>query len=436
MNISVYGDNLTALVTASCLAEKNNVVKVHTFDSGTATELSKGQFSINEPFLDKLFTQVTKSGNLIVSTNLKDVVGHGEIQFFSLEKDDVAQLNFIIDEIIISKPENLIIVFQGFQSVGTCDDLCDQIQLALSQSPDDVSISCAVVPSFLKEGTALENFREPDRIIIGCKTSIVTEKLKLFFNRLSSRQQSFVCMSPREAEFTRVAVNSLLAIRLSLVNEMANAAEQFQVDIKSVLHGIGQDVRIGSHYLSPGCGYGGQYLESHIQEFAHLIASKSGDPGLLLSALKSNESQKEVLFRKIWRLFKGDLTDRVFAFWGMSFKPESSNVTCAPSVKMAQALLNQGAILQVYDPLSNKNFMRELNYPENLSCMDNAYDAVNQVDALIVLTEWDEFLNPDFKQLKDVMKTHLLFDGRNIYEPEYVESLGFSYYGIGRGRLV
>ena len=436
MNISVVGDNLTSTVTSCCLAELGNQVLLFT-KTDTDTKGMQDNF-VEEPLLKRLFDKTMNKGFLKLTSNISNISCHAKIIFVALEDEN--EIESLLDR--FNNPtkikRQILFVLQCSHTVGFAQKLQKQVK------KNNCSIQLVNFPSFIKEGNALNDFRRPDRMILGYDTStndklgksiqLVVDVLKPF----SIHQDLFVFMSLTEAEFTRLAVNSLLATRLSLMNEMANVAEQLDVDISAVRKGIGTDARIGPHYLYPGCGYGGENIDRHIQEFAQLVEDVGGDASLLEAAIKSNNNQKEVLFRKLWKIFNADIQGKTFAFWGVAFKPGTRSVSNAPSLIMTEALVSQGANLRVYDPMANENFLgatREYLVKEvqNIKLCATAMEAVERADALIILTEWKEFYSPNFEQLIKSLNFPIIVDGKNLYEPDKMKELGIDYYGVGRG---
>ncbi len=436
MNLSVVGENLTGIVTACCLAELGNQVLLF-----TETEYSERlilENIVEEPLLNRLFDKVIKNGFLALSSEYSSFPEHAGMVFVALE--DEYEIESLLERFISSKKNipPLLLILQCTHSVG----FAKKLQSLISKNNSDIVL--VNFPSFIKEGNALNDFRRPDRMIIGYENNSTDRPLESIqpvievLQPFSLHQDLFVFMSLTEAEFTRLAVNSLLATRLSLMNEMANVAEQLDVDISAVRKGIGTDARIGPHYLYPGCGYGGENIDKHIQEFAQLVEEVGGDARLLEAAIESNNNQKEVLFRKLWKIFHADIQGKTFAFWGVAFKPGTRSVSKAPSLVMAKALLSQGARLKVYDPMANDNFLESMKHMGQLdhsaiTLCDTAMDAVQQSDALIILTEWKEFYSPDFDQLVDRLNHPVILDGKNLYEPDKMKQLNIDYYGIGRG---
>jgi len=426
--ISIFGDNLIAYVTACCFSDVENQIILCSMNAANNAQVLTRIQSIDEPFFQACFTKNLEDGRVRLTDDIFEAIKNSDVCFLAFENDLPAKHEHFKRKLLGLGGSKKLIILQGFQSVGTWDTFEKDVA---TQFHDVV-----VVPSFLKEGEALKDFKTPDRIIIGAKNLEIYQKVKALYQPIIKDDALYLFMSPKEAEFTRVAVNSMLAIRLSLVNEMANAAEQLGVDIKSVLQGLGSDARIGTAYLNPGCGFGGDYLESHLHEFAKLIEHKLGDPALLIATLKSNQTQKESLFRKIWRYYLGDLKGKKVAFWGTAFKPISSSVNRAPSLTMAQALSQQDVIINAYDPMANVTFLQQIAIKHNVFCVSDPYQALIDADALIILTEWDEFRKPDFIKIKKRMKNPVIFDGRNLYNPSEVEAHGIQYYAVGRGRTI
>ncbi len=445
MKISVVGENLTAVVTACCLAELGNEIyllqgshhskKTKLKDRRDICEEStkmqfERKFIVEEPLLQILMDLMIEKKFLSFKKNKSDIFTLSTLCFIALE--DESEILTVIKQLIKVNVADATktIILQCSHSVG----FGDQVQQLIDENGMD-SMDVVIFPSFIKAGTALTDFRRPDRMILGFDKNTNVDSLHAVLNPFSLRENLFVYMRRREAEFTRLAVNSLLASRLSLVNEMANAAEQLDVDINSVRLGLGKDKRIGPHYLYPGCGYGGENIGRHIEEFAKLLSAKGADPSLLEAAIKSNQAQKELLFRKLWKLFKSDIKGKTIAIWGTAFKPGTSSVENATSIIMARTIISQGALIRAYDPMANNAFKAVIAH-ENLSICENALDATVNADVLIILTEWKEFFSPDFEIIKNNLNFPIIMDGRNIYDPSTMKKMGFDYYGIGRGTKI
>ena len=297
-----------------------------------------------------------------------------------------------------------------------------------------VPFDVASNPEFLKEGAAIDDFNKPDRVVVGVRRTEVAERLHALYAPFLRTDRPFLIMTPESAEMTKYVANCLLATKISFINEMANLCEVYAADVNDVRRGIGHDQRIGFHFLFPGVGYGGSCFPKDIRAVIHMAQSQ-GLPARMMEAVDTvNQAQKDILFRKIHQHFGGELKDKTIAIWGMAFKPRTDDVREAPAMVLIDALVKAGSQLRVHDPEALAN-VRTL-YGDRLAYCDRPYGALEQVDALAVVTEWNEFRNPDFEVMRRLMRQPVIFDGRNVYDPVRMAALGFTYHGIGRSSIV
>jgi UDPglucose 6-dehydrogenase len=329
-----------------------------------------------------------------------------------------------------------IIVDKSTVPVGTADKVRERIEQTLGERGAKIEFDVVSNPEFLKEGAAIEDFMKPDRIVIGTDNPRTAELLRALYDPFNRSHDRAIVMDVRSAELTKYAANALLATKISFMNELANLAERVGADIEHVRLGIGSDPRIGYHFIYPGCGYGGSCFPKDVQALATSSKALGYHSELLTAVQNVNTRQKRVLFDKIAAYFGGDLKGRTIAVWGLSFKPNTDDMREAPSRDLIEALWRSGCSVRAYDPVAMTEARRIYGERSDLVLCPRPYEAVQGADALAILTEWREFRSPDFDLIKETMKRPLIFDGRNIFDPEFVDRLGFEYYGIGRGATV
>jgi UDPglucose 6-dehydrogenase len=436
MKIAVIGTGYVGLVQGTCLAESGNDVVCIDKVAAKIEALNNGKIPIYEPGLAELVHRNMHDNRLVFTTNLAEGIEAAEIIFIAVGtpqgEDGGADLTGVWAvgrEVANALRSPKIIVIKSTVPVGTNAELTKRMS-ALTSIPFDVASN----PEFLKEGAALEDFNKPDRVVIGVRRPEVAERLHALYAPFLRTDRPFLVMTPESAEMTKYVANCLLATKISFINEMSNLCEAYAADVNDVRRGIGHDQRIGFHFLFPGVGYGGSCFPKDIRAVTHMARSK-GLPGLMMEAVdKVNEAQKELLFRKIHRHFDGELAGITVAIWGLAFKPRTDDIREAPGLVLIDALLAAGAHLRVHDPEALEN-VRAI-YADRLVYCDRPYGALEQADALAVVTEWNEFRNPDFEVMRRLMRAPVIFDGRNIYEPARLAALGFQYQGIGRARVV
>ncbi|MFC5472716.1 UDP-glucose dehydrogenase family protein [Paraherbaspirillum soli] len=457
MKITIIGTGYVGLVTGACLAELGNDVFCLDLDQQKIALLNSGGIPIHEPGLTEIVSRNRAAGRLHFSTDIAASVAHGQIQFIAVgtppDEDGSADLKYVL-----AAARNIgkymtgfkVIVDKSTVPVGTADKVTAAIQseLAARQLPGDpIQFSVVSNPEFLKEGAAVEDFMRPDRIVIGCDDSaegqqahVLMKQLYLPFNRNHERTY---WMDVRSAEFTKYAANAMLATRISFMNELANLADKVGADIEAVRHGIGSDPRIGYSFLYAGCGYGGSCFPKDVQALER-TARDYGQELLILRAVEQvNNNQKHVLGQKIAERFGGDLSGKHFALWGLAFKPNTDDMREASSRVLLRELIDRGASVAVHDPVAMAEAQRVLQLdfaatPEALQRIrfcDDQNDALQDADALVIVTEWKTFRSPDFDQVRKCLKAPIVFDGRNLYEPDVMREIGFEYYGIGRSVL-
>jgi UDPglucose 6-dehydrogenase len=440
LKVAVIGTGYVGLVTATCLAESGNDVVGIDKDARKIAVLQENRLPIYEPGLLELVVRNRREGRLLFTTELAAPARAARLIFIAVgtpqSTDGDADLSSIwavtdalaaiLKEGPPGPPGSKIIVMKSTVPVGTNRGIRDRLEAAGCQHVDVVSN-----PEFLKEGAALDDFMKPDRVVVGVRRPEAGEVLRELYNPFLRTERPFLAMSPESAEMTKYAANAMLATKISFVNEMANLCDQLGADINDVRRGMGHDVRIGFQFLFPGPGYGGSCFPKDIRA----IIGMGRKTGLKLSLIEAvdvvNEAQKQVLYRKIQEHF-GKPAGKTLAIWGLAFKPRTDDIRDAPALSLIDALLTNGAQIRVHDPEAMAN-VRAI-YGDKLIYCDRPYGAVEGADGLVIVTEWQEFRNPDFEVIRRLLKTPVIFDGRNIYETKTMEAAGFTYYAIGRGK--
>ncbi|RQU42527.1 UDP-glucose/GDP-mannose dehydrogenase family protein [Burkholderia cenocepacia] len=455
MKITIIGTGYVGLVTGACLAEIGHDVFCLDVDPRKIDILNNGGMPIHEPGLLDIIARNRTAGRLRFSTDIEASVAHGEIQFIAVgtppDEDGSADLQYVLEaarNIGRHMTGFKVIVDKSTVPVGTARRVHGVVDEALAARglAGSVAHRFSVVsnPEFLKEGAAVEDFMRPDRIIIGVDDdetgTIAREKMKKLYAPFNRNHERTIYMDVRSAEFAKYAANAMLATRISFMNEMSNLADKVGADIEAVRRGIGSDPRIGYHFLYAGVGYGGSCFPKDVQALIR-TAGENGQPLRILEAVEAaNHAQKDVLIGKIEQRFGADLTGREFAVWGLAFKPNTDDMREAPSRRLIAALLERGATVRAYDPVAIDEARRvfALDFGDDakvlarLHLVDTQDLAVTGADALVIVTEWKEFRSPDFTRLKAELKAPVIFDGRNLYEPDAMAELGIDYYAIGR----
>ena len=431
MKIAIIGTGYVGLVQGTCLAESGNDVVCVDKVAAKIEDLSRGKVPIYEPGLGELVHRNLRDGRLTFTTNLAEGVAEAEIVFIAVGTPqgehggaDLSGVWEVGRQIAVNLKSPKIVVIKSTVPVGTNAELARQMAEA-TQVPFDVASN----PEFLKEGAAIDDFNKPDRVVVGVRRPEVGERLHTLYAPFLRTDRPFLVMTPESAEMTKYVANCLLATKISFINEMANLCEGYGADVNDVRRGIGHDQRIGFHFLFPGVGYGGSCFPKDIRAVIHMASSK-GLPARMMEAVDTvNEAQKNVLFRKIKQHFAGELKGKTISIWGLAFKPRTDDIREAPALVLIDSLLSAGAEIRAHDPEALPN-VRQL-YGNRLAYCDRPYGALEQADALVVVTEWNEFRNPDFEVMRRLMRQPVIFDGRNVYDPGRMAALGFKYYGIG-----
>ena len=439
MKVTVFGSGYVGLVTGVCLAEVGNDVLCIDIDQQKIENLKKGIIPIYEPGLDALVIDNQQAGRLNFTTDIAEAVSHGVFQFIAVgtppDEDGAADLQYVL-AVAQSIGENMhdyrIVIDKSTVPVGTADKVKETMLQV--QAKRGVAIDFDVVsnPEFLKEGAAIADFMKPDRIIVGTDNPRTAELLKALYAPFNRSHERVIIMDVRSAELTKYAANAMLATKISFINELANLAELLGADIEQVRNGIGSDSRIGYSFIYPGCGYGGSCFPKDVKALER-TAQQMGYKAELLNAVENvNDRQKQVLFNKIVRHYDGDLQGKTFALWGLAFKPKTDDMREAPSRVILEALINAGAAVRAFDPEAMVEANRIYGDRQGLTLVETAEEALQGAHALIVVTEWKNFWSPDFELIKNTLKDAVIFDGRNLYQPELLKKQGIVYYGIGR----
>jgi len=431
------------LVTGACMAEMGNHVVCYDIDEDKIARLNNGDIPIYEPGLDDFIARNEEAGRLEFTTDVTKAVDHGLFQMIAVgtppDEDgsaDLKHVRAVARSIGEHMNEYCIIVDKSTVPVGTADMVKAEIQAALDERGVSIEFDVVSNPEFLKEGAAINDFMKPDRIIVGTDNPRTTELLRTLYEPFNRNHDRLISMDIRSAELTKYAANAMLATKISFMNEVANIAEQVGADIEKVRVGIGSDPRIGYHFIYPGAGYGGSCFPKDVRALAKSAASVGYSAELLDAVEGVNHRQKHRLFEKIQAHYDGDLGSRTFALWGLSFKPSTDDMREAPSRVLMEALWDAGATVRAYDPEAMEETGRLYPDQSGLTLCDTANTALEGADALVIITEWQEFRSPDFDKIKDELSTPVIFDGRNLYEPEVLNAFGITYYGVGRGESI
>ncbi|WGS85897.1 UDP-glucose/GDP-mannose dehydrogenase family protein [Methylomonas sp. UP202] len=439
MKITVFGSGYVGLVTGACLAEVGNQVMCMDVDASKIERLKQGIIPIYEPGLEEMVKDNMAAGRLSFTTDVKEAVDFGLFQFIAVgtppDEDGSADLKYVL-AVAKSVAEHMtdykIVVDKSTVPVGTADKVKQVVVDVLAQRGEALEFDVVSNPEFLKEGSALDDFMKPDRIIIGTDNPRTAELLKALYAPFNRSRERVINMDIRSAELTKYAANAMLATKISFMNELANLAERLGADIEHVRHGIGSDSRIGYSFIYPGCGYGGSCFPKDVKALER-TARDYGYHAELLSAVENvNDRQKHRLFEKISAHYPDGVKGKTFALWGLAFKPNTDDMREAPSRVLLEALISAGATVRAYDPEAMEEAHRIYGDKAGLVYCPKQTDTLNDADALIIVTEWKQFRSPDFDDLSKQLKDKVIFDGRNMYEPRLVKQFGLGYYAIGR----
>ena len=432
MNIVVAGTGYVGLVSGTCFAESGNEVICVDIDRARIDRINRGEVPIYEPGLEELVRRNMKEGRLHFTTDLAAAVSQSLISVIAVgtpmgtnRAADLSAVFKVAEEIGKAVTAYHVVVLKSTVPVGTNDKVREIVNHYAKHEVDTAS-----VPEFLKEGSAIEDFMRPDRIVIGSRGEKATAILQELHASFVRTDNPIIIMDPRSAELTKYACNAMLALRISFINDMANLCDAVGADINHLRRGLGTDRRIGSSFLFPGVGYGGSCFPKDVQALVATAAENHLDFGLLKAAEEVNKRQKRLLADRVKNHFGPDLKGRSFAIWGLAFKPRTDDMREAPSIVVIEELLAAGAAIRAHDPEAIEN-TRKI-FGDRITYCPINYDALPGADALLILTEWQEFRHPNFQRVKSMLKQPVIFDGRNLYEPSLMKALDFKYYSIGR----
>jgi UDPglucose 6-dehydrogenase len=436
MKIAVVGTGYVGLVTGTCFAETGNDVICVDIDKGKVDKLSNGQITIYEPGLEKLFLRNLREDRLSFTTSLEDGIRDAAIIFLALPtpqgEDGSADLKYVLtvaNDLGKIMKGYKIIVDKSTVPVGTAEKVRDAIAKNYKGDFDVVSN-----PEFLREGVAVDDFMKPDRVVIGTDSQQARKLLNDLYSPFVRQGNPIIFMDERSAELTKYAANSFLATKISFMNEIAQLCERMGADVDMVRRGIGGDERIGRRFLFPGIGYGGSCFPKDVKALSRSAKESGYDFRILEAVMKVNDEQRLHLMPKIKRYFKDDLKGKRFALWGLAFKPNTDDIREAPAFYMIDALLKEGASITAFDPEAMNNAKQALG--DKIAYSENQYECLENADALIISTEWNEFRTPNFLKIVTGLKNKVIFDGRNLFETAAIRELGFYYESIGRAAAV
>lgn len=434
MKLGIIGTGYVGLVSGVCFAENGNNVLCMDVDAKKIERLKKGDPVIYEPGLEELLEKNIAEGRVEFTTSLKDVVQKSDAIFLCLPTPPLEDGSVDLSRVLqvagnMAKYMNgyKVIVSKSTVPVGTCDKIKKLIASKTRRKFDVVSN-----PEFLKEGAAVTDFMSPDRVIVGTKSKKAAEIMRELYSSFMRVSERFILMDERSSELTKYAANSMLALRISFMNELANLSGIVKADIAMIRQGMGSDPRIGSSFLFPGVGYGGSCFPKDVKGLLNTSIEHGYDFRILKTIDEINERQKQIIVDKILKHFKNDIKGKVFTVWGLSYKPRTDDLREAPALTIIEKLSALGAKVQAFDPVSNDNFKMLYGKTfKNVKLYKDNYSALKNSDGLILVTEWNEFRRLDINRMKKLMKQNVIFDGRNIYNPKFIKSNGFKYYGIG-----
>ncbi len=439
MKVTVFGSGYVGLVTGACLAEVGNKVICVDVDPAKIDLLNSGGVPIYEPGLPEMVKRNREAGRLIFTTDAKTGVDFGQIQFIAVgtppDEDGSADLQYVLavaESIAEHMNDFKVVVDKSTVPVGTGDKVAARIRETLAQRGAKIEFDVVANPEFLKEGAAISDFMKPDRIVVGTENPRSIQVMRELYGPFNRNHERLLFMDIRSAELTKYAANSMLATKISFMNELSNIAEILGADIEKVRIGIGSDPRIGFQFIYPGCGYGGSCFPKDVQALEKTALEVGYRPELLHAVESVNHHQKELLFNKISDYFDGRLSGKTVALWGLAFKPNTDDMRAASSRALMEALWDAGASVRAFDPVAREEAQRIYGQRGDLHLCENADEALEGADVLAVVTEWIEFRSPDFQEVREKLNYPAIFDGRNIYDPQAVTSAGLIHYSIGR----
>ncbi|MBW7470128.1 UDP-glucose/GDP-mannose dehydrogenase family protein [Marinobacter sp. M216] len=441
MKITIFGTGYVGLVTGACLADVGHHVLCMDVDKAKIDKLENGQIPIYEPGLKAIVNHTVEAGRLAFTTDTEKAVRHGTLQFIAVgtppDEDGSADLQYVtaVARAIGQYMDDYkVVVDKSTVPVGTADKVRAALRAELDSRNLELEFDVVSNPEFLKEGAAINDFMKPDRIVVGTDSDRAAELLREVYYPFNRSRDRMIFMDVRSAELTKYAANAMLATKISFMNEVANLAERLGADIEAVRQGIGSDPRIGYHFIYPGCGYGGSCFPKDVQALSRTARDCDYDARLLNAVESVNYAQKHVLFDKVSHYFRGNLSGKVVALWGLAFKPNTDDMREASSRTLMEDLWKAGATVQAFDPEAMEETQRIYGDRDGLTLCGTKEQALKGADVLAICTEWKEFRSPDFDVVASALREPAVFDGRNLYEPEMLERYGLIYYAIGRGR--
>ncbi len=440
MKITMVGTGYVGLVTGACFAEVGIDVTCVDIDQKKIENLNNGIIPIYEPGLEELVKRNVEKERLHFSTKLGECLEGVNVVFGAVgtppDEDGSADLKYVLQvarEVGQHMQDYLLMVTKSTVPVGTAEKVRNAIQEELDKRGVNIPFDVASNPEFLKEGAAVEDFLKPDRIVVGVDSDKAQKMMEKLYKPFTMNGHPVIFMDIVSAEMTKYAANSMLATKISFINDIANLCEIVGADVNSVRKGIGSDRRIGPYFIYPGAGYGGSCFPKDVKALIKTASTVGYEMDVLKAVEEVNERQKALLFAKAYKYFDGNLKGKTIALWGLSFKPHTDDMREAPSLVIIRKLLEAGAHVKAYDPVAMKEAHRILG--DGITFVEDQYETLIDADALMVITEWPEFKFPNFKVIERLLKGKVIFDGRNIYDPEELSSQGFDYFGIGRQKL-
>ena len=439
MKITIIGTGYVGLVTGTCFSEMGNEVYCVDVIEEKIESLKQGIVPIYEPGLEELIKKNYARGNLHFTTNLSEGLSNSDVCFIAVGTPmgevgsaDLQYVYNVADEIGCIINHDIVVVDKSTVPVGTADEVKKIIQAKLEQRGLNYNITLVSNPEFLKEGNAVNDFMRPDRIIVGTDDDEAAELMEILYEPFTKNHERMIIMDTRSAEMTKYAANSMLANRISFMNEMANICDKVGANIDEVRKGMGSDSRIGSSFLYPGCGYGGSCFPKDVTALIKTATDNGYTPKLLQSVEQVNNNQKYYLINKIVDVYGEDLSGLTFAIWGLAFKPETDDMREAPSIILINQLLRRGANVNVYDPKAMEIAKEYYFKGMQINYFEDKYSLLENSDAIVLVTEWKEFRSPDFNRIKSLLNDCVIFDGRNQYKNSYMKKIGFKYYAVGK----
>ncbi len=444
MKITVVGTGYVGLVTGTCFAEMGNTVTCVDIDKSKIDGLKNGKLPIYEPGLEEMVLENAREGRLRFTTSIKEAVADADVHFIAVGtppgEDGSADLQYVL-AVAKELGQHMqasynVVVDKSTVPVGTADKVRAAVQAELDARGSNIQFDVVSNPEFLKEGAAIDDFMRPDRVVVGISDDRSGKIMHDLYAPFTRNHDRILIMGVRDAEMTKYAANAMLATKISFMNEIAVLCEKLNVDVENVRLGIGSDERIGYHFIYPGCGYGGSCFPKDVKALLRMADENDMDAMVLDAVERRNDLQKHRLFEKVTAKFGNDLSGLTFALWGLAFKPGTDDMREAPSLVLIRELIAAGARVQAHDPVALETARHEMNASwleeGKISFFEHQYDVLEGADAMVLVTEWKPFRKPDFGRIADALKSKIIFDGRNQYNPREMFELGFDYTGIGR----